>query len=153
MGKSILHWENGLTGTKMHPHVGGHVPRIQGNLSEFVFHHYLGRSIHQFAPNSTKIHKYLFRSAFHISQVIIFHITPHHFYISQRCQAVQKWPFCTKMTLNSNSSQCSPILGLFHSAVPKSEQIYSVLAPKNCKSAHNLAHPSRKRTTNCRQLA
>ena len=67
---------------------------------------------------------------FHISQVIIFHITPHHFYISQRCQAVQMWPLCTKMTLDSNSSQCSPIVGLFHSALPK--------------SAHNLAQPSGK---------
>ena len=48
------------------------------------------------------------------------------------------------MTLNYNSSQYSPIVSLFHLAVPKSEPIYSVLAPKNCKSAHNLAHPSRK---------
>ena len=40
------------------------------------------------------------------------------------------WPLCTKMTLDSNSSQCSPIVGLFHSALPK--------------SAHNLAQPSGK---------
>ena len=81
---------------------------------------------------------------FHISQVIIFHITPHHFYISQRCQAVQKWPFCTKITLNSNSSQCSPIVAFFHLAAPKSVQICNVLAPKHCQSAHNLAQPSGK---------
>ena len=43
-----------------------------------------------------------------------------------------------------NSSKFSPIVSLFHLPVPKSEPIYSVLAPKNCKSAHNLAHPSGK---------
>ena len=81
---------------------------------------------------------------FHISQLIIFHITPAPLPHFTTFGSTEVAFLHTKITLNSNSSQCSPIVALFHSAVPKSEQIYSVLAPKHCKSAHNLAQPSGK---------
>ena len=39
-GEAILHWEDGPTGTKMQPSVWGHMPRMQGSLSESVFVHH-----------------------------------------------------------------------------------------------------------------
>ena len=75
---------------------------------------------------------------FHISQLIIFHSTPPPLLHFTTFGSTEVAFLHTKITLNSNSSQCSPIVALFHSAVPKSEQIYSVLAPKHWKSAHKL---------------
>ena len=46
MGESILHWKNRPNDTKKWPKVGGHMPRSHGNLSEFFFVHYSGRSSH-----------------------------------------------------------------------------------------------------------
>ena len=39
-GEAILHWEDGPRGTKMQPSVWGHMPRMQGSLSESVFVHH-----------------------------------------------------------------------------------------------------------------
>ena len=39
-GEAIFYWEDGPRGTKMHPSVWGHMPRMQGSLSESVFVHH-----------------------------------------------------------------------------------------------------------------
>ena len=46
MGESIFHWENWPYDTQKRPKVGGNMPRVAGNWSEFFFVHYSGRRSH-----------------------------------------------------------------------------------------------------------
>ena len=43
MGESIFHWENWPNDTKKWPKVGGHMPRVTGNLSKIFFVYYWRR--------------------------------------------------------------------------------------------------------------
>ena len=90
------------------------MPRVAGNFFPFTIQAVAVtflKVIDQFVLFCTKVDKYFSQSAI---PYFPGHHFPHYFYISQRCHAVQKWPFCAKMTLNYNSSQCSPIVSLFH---------------------------------------
>ena len=46
MGESIFHWENWPYDSQKRPKVGGNMPWVAGNWSEFFFVHYSGRRSH-----------------------------------------------------------------------------------------------------------
>ena len=120
MRESILLWKNGPTGFKKRPKVGGHMPRSHGNLSDFVFVHYLGRSSH-FSEGHRSVYskKYLNPQVFLPICVSIFPRSSfstslhHHSHISQHYQTGKRCFFCAKTPFNSNSSQLSAVCSPF----------------------------------------